>query len=267
MVGAAGRMGQSIIALSQSFAEGALSLSGALETENSPAIGKDAVSLAGLEPQGIPITGNIAEALKGGQVAIDFSSPASSLALLEFCSQAEKKIPCVIGTTGFSSEERKELEHFAKKLPFVMAANMSLGVNLLFHLTRLTADLLGPAFDVEIVETHHRHKKDAPSGTALALRDSLKLSKHYKDHEDTHGRKGMSQGRPQKELGIHALRGGDIVGEHSVFFLGEGEGLELKHRASSRNAFAQGALSAALFLIQRPREPKIYNMAEVLGLG
>ena len=270
MVGAAGRMGQSIIALSESFANGALSLCGALETKDSPAIGEDAGSLAGLADLGTPITGDLGQALEGAQVAIDFSSPASSLALVEFiaelCASSSRKIPCVIGSTGFSSEQIEKIEQAASQIPLLMAANMSLGVNLLLHLTSIAAELLGPGFDPEILDTHHRHKKDAPSGTALALRDALKKSKRYQGYAEIHGRKGMSPGRPEKEIGIHALRGGDVVGDHSVFFLGEGERLELSHRASSRNAFAQGALSAALFLIQQPREPKIYSMADVLGL-
>ena len=267
MVGAAGRMGQSIIALSQNFAKGLFSLRGALETKGCPAIGEDAGRFAGLRDIGTAISADMAQALKGAQVAIDFSSPASSLALLEFCSTAPEQIPCVIGTTGFNSEQSERIEQAAKQIPLLMAANMSLGVNLLFHLTSLAAKLLGPGFDAEIIETHHRHKKDAPSGTALALRDALKNSERYQNYQDIYGREGMSQGRPQKEIGIHALRGGDIVGDHSIFFMGEGETLELSHRASSREAFAQGALSAALFLIQESRKPKIYNMADVLGLG
>ncbi len=271
MVGAAGRMGKSIIALSQSYSlDGAsLRLCGALESKNHPQLGQDAGRLAAL-PQdlGIRLTNDIQEALEGAQVVIDFSSPSSSLQTLEICRR--KKLPCLIGTTGLQEEDKRCVQDAAQDIAVILASNTSLGVNLLLYLTQKTAELLGSGFDVEITEIHHHHKKDAPSGTALSLRDSLKNLAQYSSYQECYGRHSHKDSapspRPREEIGIHAIRGGDVVGEHRIHFFGDGERLELSHQASSRNCFAAGALRAALFLIGHADKAGCYSMREVLGM-
>ena len=267
MVGAAGKMGKTIIALSQSFSTAniKLQLCGALEGQQCPDLTKDAGSLAGVGNLGVTVTDDIQQALERAQVIIDFSSVDSTLQVVKQCRVMQ--IPCVIGTTGFTPKQREAILSATKDIPILLAANMSLGANLLFSLTQLAADVLGSNYDVEIIEAHHRFKKDAPSGTALSLRDAVKTSIHHKKDQEVYGRQGIIGERSDNEIGIHAVRGGDIVGDHTVFFLGDGEGVELTHRASSRSAFALGALRAASFLAVKGKEPALYSMKDVLNLS
>jgi 4-hydroxy-tetrahydrodipicolinate reductase len=203
-----------------------------------------------------------AAVLAGIDVAIDFSSHEATAPLAKLA--AAKKIPLVIGTTGHSPEERKEITTFAKKIPVVWAGNYSVGVNLLNFLARRAAEVLGPAYNVEIVEMHHRDKKDAPSGTAEKLIAVVREARRLAEDKVVHGRHGLVGARPTDEIGVHALRGGDVVGDHTVMFAGDGERVELTHKASSRAIFAIGALKAAQWV--QGRKPGLYGMDDVLGL-
>lgn len=178
---------------------------------------------------------------------------------------AEHKLPLVIGTTGHTPEERSAiLSAVENKIPVVWAGNYSVGVNTLNYLTRKAASILGEKYEPELMEMHHHHKKDAPSGTAERLIDILKESYSLNDENVTHGREGLIGARPSKEIGVHAIRGGDIVGEHTVYFIGDGERIELTHKASDRKIFAQGAVRAAHWAVGK--EAGVYNMEDVLGL-
>ena len=207
--------------------------------------------------------GVLDETISAGDVTIDFSSVEATKDICEACLRS--KTPLVIGTTGHSAEQRKFIKTAAKSVPIVFAPNFSVGVNTLFWLTRKTAELLGSDFDLEIVEMHHRLKKDAPSGTAQKLAEILSGVRKLDMQKDvTHGRHGMIGERPGKEIGMHSLRGGDVVGEHEVIFAGPGEQLALTHRASSRETFARGALRAARWIVGK--QPGLYSMEDVLGL-
>ena len=262
MVGAGGRMGRAIIALAQEYKDNSLELCGAIENPKSPYIGEDAGRLSGIKDLNIKITSNYKDVLPKAKVVIDFSSPASSIELLKHC--VLYKIPCVIGSTGFSSKEREELKSFSEKIPLLWASNMSLGVNVLLELVHQASNFLSPNFDVEISEIHHHLKKDSPSGTALSLLEAVKENTYYKDFSVQHGREGIVGERPKNEIGLHALRGGDVIGEHTVFFLGNGERIELSHKASSRNCFAQGALESAYFLGSGERDVGMYSIKDIL---
>ena len=198
-----------------------------------------------------------------GEVVVDFSSPIVTRDLLAACRGAHK--PLVIGTTGHDAAARTGIVEAARDIPLVFAANFSVGVNTLFWLTRQAARILGPGFDLEVIELHHRLKKDAPSGTARRLAEILAEVRNVTyDHDARHGREGVVGERTGTEIGVHAVRGGDVVGEHTVLFAGMGERVELVHRASSRETFALGALRAAAWLHDRP--PGLYDMEDVLGL-
>ena len=202
----------------------------------------------------------IEPAMERCDVAIDFSQAD---AIEEICRAAlTYRRPLVIGTTGHSAEQRGMIENVAQSVPVVLASNFSVGVNALFWLTRKAAELLGPGFDLEIVEMHHRMKKDAPSGTAKTLAEILQKAR--KTNKFRHGREGNLGERDPSEIGIHSIRGGDAVGDHTVVFAGPGERLELAHRASSRETFAKGALRAARWVTDRP--PGLYSMRDVLRL-
>jgi 4-hydroxy-tetrahydrodipicolinate reductase len=196
-------------------------------------------------------------------VVIDFSFHSATLAVAKLCAQQRKAI--VIGTTGHSAEEKARIVALQKDIPMVMATNFSTGVNTLFWLTRKAAEILGPQFDLEVVEMHHRLKKDAPSGTATTLLEILgDVRKLQLDEALRHGRKGITGERTPSEIGIHAIRGGDVVGDHTVIFANTGERVELTHKASSRDTFANGALRAAQWVVQQ--RPGLYDMQDVLGL-
>ncbi len=200
--------------------------------------------------------------LAGMDAVVDFSSHDATAMLAKIA--ATRKVPLVIGTTGHTPAERKEITALAKKIPIVWAGNYSVGVNLLNFLTRRAATVLGSRYNVEIVEMHHRDKKDAPSGTAEKLLEVVREARHLGEDKVTHGRKGLVGSRPEDQIGVHALRGGDIVGDHTVIFAGDGERLELTHKASSRAIFAAGALHAAHWV--KGQKPGLYGMDDVLGL-
>lgn len=197
------------------------------------------------------------------QAIIDFSFHEATLTMAELA--LAKNIPLVIGTTGHSPEEKAAiLKTIDQKIPVVWAGNYSVGVNTLNYLTRKAATILGPSYEPELLEMHHHHKKDAPSGTAERLIEILKAARQLSDEQVVHGREGLVGARPEAEIGVHAIRGGDIVGEHTVFFCGEGERIELTHRATDRKIFAVGAVRAAQWAVDQA--PGLYNMEDVLGL-
>ena len=195
-------------------------------------------------------------------VIIDFSTPAATPALLRLAVKHRK--PVVIGTTGHTAAEKKRLLPLAARIPCVWAVNFSIGVNLLFHLTRKAAHLLDANYDAEVIEMHHRFKKDAPSGTAARLLEIILQERRLTSAALRHGRKGITGGRSPREVGIHSLRGGDVVGDHTVIFAALGERLELAHKASDRAILARGALRAAQWIVAQP--PGVYDMQDVLGL-
>src|ERR1043166_2275347 len=201
--------------------------------------------------------------IDNGDVVIDFSSYSATPGIAALC--AERKKAMVIGTTGHSNEAKAQISNFKSVIPIVLASNFSKGVNTLFWLTRKAAEILGPGFDLEIVEMHHRLKRDAPSGTAKSLAEILAdVRKQNLDRAARHGREGIVGERTAQEIGIHSVRGGDIVGDHTVIFADAGERLELTHKASSRETFAKGALCAAQWVVRQ--KPGLYDMQDVLGL-
>jgi len=257
--GAGGRMGRRLIALATE--DKGLSVVAAFERPDHPDLGKDAGSLAGVNPLGVALS---ARKDVAADVAIDFSLAESALEMIEWC--AERGIAVVVGTTGLGSEGTKRLDAAARKVACLLAPNMSLGVNVLLRLVREAAAALGDAYDVEIVEAHHNQKKDAPSGTALALGEAAAAGLRRNLAEvAVHGRHGMVGERTAKEIGFHAVRAGDIVGDHTVIFGGQGERVEVRHVASSRDTFVRGALRAARFLAGRAAGR--YTMADVLGIA
>ena len=198
-----------------------------------------------------------------GDVVIDFSSHAATAAIAALC--AEQKKPIVIGTTGHSNEDRSRITKFAAEIPMVLSSNYSTGVNTLFWLTRKAAEILGAGYDLEVVEMHHRLKKDAPSGTAKSLAEILADVRHQQlAAVARHGREGIVGERTSEEIGMHSVRGGDVVGDHTVIFATNGERVELTHKASSRDTFANGALRAALWVVKQ--KSGLYDMQDVLGL-
>ncbi len=255
VVGAMGRMGERMREALAASSE--LRLGAALEAPGHASIGRE------LAP-GVVLASDAEAALGVCDVAIVFANPEGTLALLRRA--AARRIPCVVGTTGFSAEQKKEIEALARQVPLVVAANFSVSVNVLIHLTREASRLLGPSFDAEIVELHHTAKLDAPSGTALRLGAAIAEGRGValEDHAVL-AREGETGARPAGAIGIQALRGGDNPGEHTVMFLGRGERLELVHRATTRDHFAEGALRAASWVLGRA--PGLYDMQQVLGLG
>lgn len=256
VVGACGRMGREIIKV---INESKLDLAGAVDCMN---IGADSGEIAGLGKNNILITDKFLDVIENGDVIIEFSSPEATVEHLHI---NKIKKPVVIGTTGLKEEEQKVLKEASQFVPIVFSPNMSVGVNLLFKLTELTSKVLNSGFDVEIIEAHHRLKKDAPSGTANKLLEIITHQlKRDKEKDAVYGRCGMIGERKDSEIGVMAVRGGDIVGEHTVMFAGIGERLELIHRASSRQTFAKGAVRAAQWLVLQ--KPGLYSMFDVLGL-
>lgn len=252
--GAAGRMGQRIIQLIKE--ENDLKLVGAIEASGYRGIGMPVTSE-------VKITDDLSKLADRAEVIVDFTSPKATLSNLEIIAKLKKAV--VIGTTGFTDEEIKNIESIARNLPCLLSANMSIGINLLLKIVREVAGVLGDSYDIEIVEAHHNRKKDAPSGTALALAKEITESLERNMKEDIiYGRKGLVGERSPKEIGIHAIRGGDIVGEHTVIFAGQGERVELIHRATSRDTFVRGVIRAIRFVAQAP--VGFYNMQDVLGL-
>lgn len=261
IIGAAGRMGGHLIHAVLE-AEG-LKLTGAIERSDHPQIGLDAGLVAGAGELGVKISDDLAATMAGADVLIDFTFPDVTLKNLAVCAEQGKML--VSGSTGFTPEQRAEAEKFAEQIPVVLAPNMSVGVNTCFKLLKEAAKILGDGFDVEIVELHHNKKKDSPSGTAVRMGEVVAdaLGRDYNQVANYH-REGMCGERTKKEIGMQTVRGGDIVGEHTVYFIGMGERIEISHRAMSRDMFARGAARACQWL--GGKGPGIYDMQDVLEL-
>ncbi|WP_141266094.1 4-hydroxy-tetrahydrodipicolinate reductase [Thermodesulfovibrio sp. Kuro-1] len=259
--GAAGRMGSRIVALSRDYPE--LKLTGAIESKTNPKIGIDAGIIAGIGEIGVRIDDRLEKAIANADVVINFTSPEATLEHLEIVKKFKKSM--VIGTTGFSNEQLSIIQKASKKIPIVLSPNMSIGVNLLFKILKDVAKVLGDDYDIEIVEAHHRMKKDAPSGTAIKMAKVIAeaLDRNF-DDVAVYARKGIIGERTKKEIGIQTVRAGDIVGEHTVIFGGLGERIEIIHKASSRDTFARGALRAVIWLYGKPAG--FYDMGDVLGI-
>lgn len=260
VAGACGRMGRRILELAS--AEPDMEIAGAFDVPDLAGT-KIFVGTTSREPHAVVVSSDAIAEIKKADVLIDFTVAHAAVGNVKMAASVGK--PSVVGTTGLSVEYRAELGAFAREVPIVYSPNMSVGVNLLFKLTREVAGLLGPDYDVEITEVHHRHKKDSPSGTAIRLaeRAAEALGLDYQKHVK-HGREGMVGERPTAQIGMHAVRGGDVVGEHTVSFFGPGERIELVHRAHNRDTFVRGALRAARFVMSVP--PGLYDMIDVLGL-
>lgn len=260
IAGCSGRMGLAL--LSSVFADAALTLHGALDSPNNANIGQDAGALLG-KKTGVKVTSDVDEAIKGADVLIDFTRPEATMAYLHACQQANVKL--VIGTTGFTEEEKSTISAAANNIGVVFAPNMSAGVTLLINLVEQAASILKDDFDIEVVEMHHKHKVDAPSGTALRLGEAAAagIGEALKDVA-VYAREGVTGEREDGKIGFATLRGGDVVGDHTVIFAGTGERVELTHKASSRATFALGALRAAKYLTDKPHG--LFDMRDVLGL-
>jgi len=259
--GAAGRMGKLLVGLVQEHPE--TRLVGAIEAVKHPAVGRDAGEIAGLGPLGVKVTDDYGVVARPDTVTLDFTVPEAALEHLRVAVANGAAI--VVGTTGFSAEQRVEAEKIAPKTRSLISPNMSVGVNVLMKAVADVARILREGFDPEIVEIHHRFKADAPSGTALALGRAIAVAQGRDfDRQATLARQGITGQRKDDEIGIMALRGGDVVGDHTVIFAGFAERLELTHRAQSRECLARGALRAALWLPHQ--SPGLYSMKDVLGL-
>ncbi len=262
VMGAAGRMGKTLIEAVQQ-APGA-GLTAAIDRADSSLVGADAGELAGVGRIGVTLSADLGQVLDDFDVLIDFTHPSVTLKNLEICRAAGKAM--VIGTTGFTAEEKRRLVEAAREIPIVFAANFSVGVNLCLKLLDTAARVLGDEVDIEIIEAHHRHKVDAPSGTALRMgevvaealgRDLRKVA--------VYGREGQTGARERETIGFATVRAGDVVGDHTVLFAADGERVEITHKASSRLTFARGAVRSALWL--EGREARLYDMQDVLELS
>jgi 4-hydroxy-tetrahydrodipicolinate reductase len=254
VAGASGRMGRLLI--ETVAAAGDCTLAGALDVSGSPALGREAAP-------GVRITADLREGLSGADVLIDFTRPEGTLEHLAMC--CELGVRAVVGTTGLGDAQKARVAAAAERIAIVMAPNMSLGINVMLGLLEVAARVLHPAFDIEVIEAHHKHKVDAPSGTALAIGEVLARATG-RDLGDVavHARHGHTGERAAGSIGFSVIRGGDIVGDHSVLFAGSGERIEITHRSASRDTYAQGSLRAARFLAGRA--PGLYGMRDVLGL-
>lgn len=262
VVGAGGRMGRTLVrAITQTPG---VSVVGALERPASAVLGQDAGVLAGLPALGVPVLDDMAKAFARADAIIDFTAPEATRAFCAFA--AARGLIHVIGTTGLSDADFSAIREAGKRAAIVQSGNMSLGVNMLAALVKRAAKALGPEFDIEIVEMHHRHKVDAPSGTALLLGEAAAAGRGValKDKKQS-GRDGHTGARRSGDIGFAALRGGSVIGEHTVMFATEGERIELTHRAEDRGLFAHGAVKAALWAKGKP--PGVYSMADVLGIA
>jgi 4-hydroxy-tetrahydrodipicolinate reductase len=260
VAGATGRMGHMLIEAIR--ASGDCSLAGALDVASSPAIGNDAAAFLG-HASGVPVTADLAAGLAHAQVLIDFTRPEGTLAHLKVC--RERGVKAVIGTTGFSDAQKAQIADAARDIAIVMAPNMSVGVNVTMKLLEMAARALTTGYDIEIIETHHRHKVDAPSGTALKMGEVIAdaLGRDLKDCA-VYARHGVTGERGASTIGFSAIRGGDIVGDHTVLFAGTGERIEITHKAASRATYAQGSLRAVRFLAAQQKG--LFDMFDVLGL-
>ena len=261
LVGVSGRMGLSLIKAVAAAEHAELTV--AVSRPDSLAIGKDAGELAGISPLGVTVSDNLAAKVDQFDVLIDFTRPDASMEYIEICRQAGKQI--VIGTTGYSEAQKAAIAEAAKDVALVIAPNMSVGVNLSLKLLEMTAKVMGDYTDIEVIEAHHRHKIDAPSGTALRMGEvvAATLGRDLKDCA-IYGREGDTGARDRKTIGFSTIRAGDIVGEHTVMFADDGERVEITHKATSRMTFANGAVRAAVWLAGKPQG--WFDMQDVLGL-
>jgi 4-hydroxy-tetrahydrodipicolinate reductase len=260
IAGAGGRMGNALLKTGINLQN--IKLTGALEHKNHPMLGHDINEITGGNKTNIFVTSEFDQAAENCDVIIDFSSARAA------CSHSEQamhlKKAMVIGVTGITQNELTAINSAAKQIAVLLSPNMSLGMNLLFSLVKQAAAVL-PDYDIEIIEKHHRYKKDSPSGTALRIAEEIAEAKQWEtDNILRHGRQGQTGERPEQEIGMHAIRAGDIVGEHNVLFGGEGERIEITHTATSREAFALGAFQAACWIVNQPAG--IYTMQDVLNL-
>ena len=260
VAGAGGRMGHMLIEAVNASTD--CQLTGALDVAASPSIGLDASAFSG-HASGVLINSDLREGLKNSSVLIDFTRPEGTLAHLAIC--RELGIKLVIGTTGFSDDQKAEIAAAAQDIAIVMAPNMSVGVNVTLKLLEMAAKALSTGYDIEIVEAHHRHKVDAPSGTALKMGEVIAgaLGRDLKDCA-VYAREGVTGERDPSSIGFATVRGGDVVGDHTVLFLGDGERIEISHKSSSRTTYAQGSLRAARFLDNQTSG--LFDMFDVLNL-
>lgn len=260
VAGASGRMGHTLIEALREAQD--CRLAGALDVADSPAIGSDAAAFLGVT-SGVPIVADLRTGLQDAQVLIDFTRPEGTLAHLAVC--RELGVQAVIGTTGFSDAQKAEIAAAAKDIAIVMAPNMSVGVNVTFKLLEMAAKALSTGYDIEIIEAHHRHKVDAPSGTALKMGEVIAeaLGRDLKECA-VYAREGITGERDPSTIGFSAIRGGDIVGDHTVLFAGTGERIEITHKSASRATYAQGSLRAVRFLAAQ--RSGLFDMFDVLGL-
>ncbi len=259
--GGCGKMGSKVAQLIHQNKD--MELVGIIESPSHPGIGKDWGMSLGLGKTGVIITDNLEEIIQNTDQVVEFTNPKVSLQHLEIVSKYKKTM--ITGTTGFSSEEIEKINKLAQNIPFLLSPNMSLGVNLLFKLAAETAVSLGDSYDIEIIESHHRFKKDAPSGTAKKLAQEIAKAKGVNlDELAIYGREGIIGERKKGEIGIHSIRSGDITGEHTVMFTALGERLELTHKAHSRDTFAYGTIQAIIFMEGKPAS--FYEMKDVLKI-
>ena len=260
VAGASGRMGQMLIDAIRAAED--CSLTGALDVASSPAVGLDAGAATG-QPTGVLITADLRAGLAQSQVLIDFTRPEGTLEHLKVC--RELGVAMVIGTTGFTEAQKAEIDAASKDIAIMMAPNMSVGVNVTLKLLEMAAKALSTGYDIEIIEAHHRHKVDAPSGTALKMGEVIAdaLGRDLKDCA-VYAREGVTGERDPSSIGFATIRGGDIVGDHTVLFAGTGERIEISHKSSSRATYAQGSLRAVRFLADK--KAGMFNMFDVLGL-
>jgi len=252
--GARGRMGQQVILEVQQTPT--MKLIGAIESTYHPELGKKV-------NEEVAVSSDLEEVVQEGAVIIEFTTPRATLEHLRVAKC--KRVPMVIGTTGFQAIELNKIKEASRSIPILLSPNMSIGINLLFKLVQISAETLGKEFDKEVIEIHHRKKKDAPSGTAKRIAQILAQTEKEKlDRVGVFGREGIMGERKKEEIGIHAVRGGSVVGEHTVLFAGKGERLEITHRAESRQIFARGAILSAKFIAQK--EVGLYDLQDVLGI-
>ncbi|WP_020162383.1 4-hydroxy-tetrahydrodipicolinate reductase [Cycloclasticus pugetii] len=259
--GASGRMGLNLIKACQQNKLATLGV--AIERDGSPAIGKDAGEMAGLSQQQVRVVSDFSNQAPNFDVLVDFTRPEACLDKVSFCQSQKKAI--VIGTTGFSEADKAQIVSASKNIPIVFAPNMGIGVNVTLKLLELAAKAIGQSVDIEVIEAHHKHKVDAPSGTALKMGEVVAnaMGKAL-DECAVYAREGITGEREEGTIGFSTIRGGDIVGEHTVMFADEGERIEISHKATSRMTFATGAIRAACWLADQP--PGLYDMQDVLGL-
>jgi 4-hydroxy-tetrahydrodipicolinate reductase len=261
LIGAAGRMGQRLLAAIHEAPD--ILLAGAVERPDHPHIGRDVSEMAGRGKGNIQLSGSLPDVITAGDVIIDFTNADAALSNLQLA--AGKRKSAVIGATGFSPTQMEKIRALTQKIPCVLSPNMSVGVNVMFRMIADLAKILGEEYDVEVLEAHHRMKKDAPSGTAVKMGQILAQALNRKfDQVGVYERKGMIGERKRTEIGMQTIRAGDIVGDHTVLFGGLGERLEITHRAHSRDNFAQGAIRAVRWVVKQ--KPGLYDMQDVLGL-